>query len=189
MCQGCQVPPWALGRPFHQRLWPFGHRVMLIGLCLLPLMSLLGCKSLAYLPNIDPNRTIPIAVNRISHQPPHDATTADWTGDPKRLADDISRTVDKLYWGRVKIEQYVATNEGDETIADDPWVVVRAMIFHPDGRMFCVVAHSTETNHVQVYVRLGLFGDRGVEAEFLHKLQSVMKGKPKRKRGGTFELP
>ncbi|MEE9211268.1 MAG: hypothetical protein V3U29_01305 [Phycisphaeraceae bacterium] len=164
------------------------HRGAITACCLVGLLAA-GCKSAAILPNADPNRSITRVTDRLAHHPPDHATSADWDADPRRLPDDVGRTIDQLYGARLSVRYYHAPGEGDGAPADAPAMVVRARALHPDGRTVWVVVHSTSPEHVRASVRVGNFGDPAVERTFIKKLRKVLKGKPKRQRGGTFELP
>lgn len=102
-------------------------------------------------------------------------TWASWTAPLPRLREDAPRAVARLHWSVVHQEESRLTAllpDGRE--AEVEWVQVKGDGVVPAGR---------------AGVRVSRFGDRKLEANFLHALRRTVRGKPMRKRGGTFELP
>ena len=116
-------------------------------------------------------------------EPFEDSSTANWPADPGRLATDIRRAFRELDWGRMYIRK--------DPAAADHGEVVRAAALLPDGRLATIIAWPATDDGVSVGVglRVGRFGDRDREQQFVNMLAKLLAGKPAPVRGGSFALP
>lgn len=113
-------------------------------------------------------------------------TRAQWAAPADRLPADIPRAVKRNEWAVLHIEP--AVND-TELRPSHGGAVMSVTGLLPDDREATILAWRISADEVGVAVRVGYFGDPAAERQFLAVLREVMAGKPKPKRGGTFELP
>ena len=118
-----------------------------------------------------------------------DGSIAQWTADAARLADDIGRVFRDLHWGRLSVEPTARMGNEPQGTSEAGKVSIQARALLPDGRTATVAARAVGDGQVRVAVRVGQFGDGPLEQRFVDALVKRLSGKPKRQRGGKFEVP
>jgi len=127
---------------------------------LIVLGSLAGCAE-------DPPT---VSVDPAGDNPAHFNVSVD------RLEREIPRTLEKCYWGLLRQKR-----------RDDGVIEVDALV--PNERTAYIVATPVGEGRSEVSIRVGLTGDVSSEQYFLAWLRQTLKLKPRRVRGGKFELP
>jgi hypothetical protein len=117
---------------------------------------------------------------------PVNMTLARWAAPANRLLDDIPRAIQRHEWAALHIEPQVDAMLPGASL---PTMAISATALLPDDREAAILAWRIADHEVAVAVRVGYFGDPAAERDFLARVRQVMAGKPKPKRGGTFELP
>lgn len=113
------------------------------------------------------------------------ASMAQWPADFNRLIYDIPWAIKKLHWGLLGIRQ-ISVDPGPARLATQ---IVRGAALLPDGRTATIVAWPVNDSTIGVAWRVGHFGDRRQERNFIRCLAQVLRGKPSRKQRQGFELP
>lgn len=148
----------------------------LISVMMIGAVSLQGCQTK---PSVRPLGATALPSNAASSFA--DGSYAEVKGDYARLSDDIPRAVKKSHWGLLSINAPKIAVETREPI--------HAEALAPDGRAVEILAWGLRQGVIAVAVRGGRFGSRELESLFITRLQRVLAGKPKPKRGGSFTIP
>jgi hypothetical protein len=155
-------------------------RLAIVGLMLLAGDVMTGCNA-GYLTR---------ANEASATQPAHPRTLVakpdELRGDYERLVDDIPRAISKAHWG-LQWMTPAAWPKGDDGKLQ--LIPINASALLPDGREAFLRAEPAGEDRIALTVAVGRTGDPREEKAFATVLQKVLDGKPKPKRGGTFELP
>lgn len=151
---------------------------------ILALSTATGCEVLP----IYPARAYVLGAVAASELPggevvPPEASAARWKADPARLASDVTRAVERSDWALLELK-------GVPAVTTEPTSVpMRAEALLPNNRVAVIHAWVMGEDEIAVAVMVGRFGDRKSQEHFLQVLADSLAGKPRPKRGGSFELP